>query len=87
MGYNHHTYIIQNPQSKYISFEYNAIGAVVYCNPQSILVSLPINIGAFNSLELPSACQEYCYVSLVTQVLVICLMYMPSTLTAMTLAL
>ena len=58
MGYNHHTYIIQNPQSKYISFEYNAIGAVVYCNPQSILISLPINTGAFSSEVYGLSCLQ-----------------------------
>ena len=45
MGYSHYTYIIQNPQSKYISFTINkAIATVIYYNPQSIVASFPINI-------------------------------------------
>ena len=36
--------------------KYNAIAAVVYYNPQSILVTLPINLGGFNS-EIPGFLQ------------------------------
>ena len=52
-------------QSKYICiihYKYNAIAAVVYFNPQSILVSFCINLRCFQLrdiwLELPSACQR-----------------------------
>ena len=57
-SYLHHTNIILNPQSKYIFFtkKYNAIAAVVYYNPQSILVTFPINLGGFNS-ETPGFLQ------------------------------
>ena len=44
---NHHTYIIQNPQSKYsyiLYYKYNAIVTVVYYNPQSILMILNVEM-------------------------------------------
>ena len=47
VGFKYHTYIKQNPQSKYISL-CNAIAAIVYCNPQSILVNFPMNIEVYS---------------------------------------
>ena len=42
-----------------LCYKYNAIATVVYYNPQSILVSFPINIEVFSAQRfLTSACQR-----------------------------
>ena len=49
-----HSYITQNPQSMCIAilcYKYNATVAVVYYNPQSILVSFPMNIRVFSAVR------------------------------------
>ena len=50
VGFKYHPYIKQNPLSKYISLCI-AVAAVVYCNPQSILVNFPMNIEVYSAQQ------------------------------------